>query len=123
MAKASIDLASARKELEAQLVRLDHELEELEKGRDAAREGKDEYSGYGNHIAEAATETSEAERDLAVIDNLEQLRTAVKSAIGRVEGGTYGVCETCGNPIPPERLEALPHASQCVSCKSKEHAH
>ncbi|HEV3231942.1 MAG TPA: TraR/DksA C4-type zinc finger protein [Candidatus Dormibacteraeota bacterium] len=114
----SVDLAQTRADLEARLARLDDELGNLEKGREAARQGKDEYSGYGNHIAEAATETFEAERDLSLIDNLEHMRAQVREALRRVEDGAYGLCQTCGKVIPAERLEALPFATQCVVCKS-----
>ena len=124
MTEATVDLASARKELEAQLSRLDSELVELEKGRESARHnGKDEVAGYGNGVGEAATETFEAERDLALMDNLEQMRGHVREALVRLEDGSYGLCVSCGQAIPRERLEALPHASQCVACKSKDQHH
>ena len=123
MAEAIVDLVGARKELETQLKRLDSELGELAKVRESARHDKDETAGYGNGVGEAASETSEAERDVALIDNLEQMRSHVTEALTRIDDGSYGSCVTCGNPIPPERLEALPHASQCVACKSKEQHH
>lgn len=123
MAEAFVDLVSARKDLDAQLMRLDHEILELEKARENTRHDKDETAGYGNGVGEAASETSEAERDLALIDNLQQMRDHVRDAIVRVQDGSYGRCITCGHPIPLERLEAIPHASQCVSCKSKEQHH
>src|ERR1700730_17878849 len=96
---------------------------ELHRARENTRHDKDETAGYGNGVGEAASETSEAERDLALIDNLEQMRDHVREAIVRVDDGTYGRCLTYGQAIPPERLEAIPHASQCVSCKSKEQHH
>jgi DnaK suppressor protein len=108
-----------RRELQDQLHRLDGELSALEKVRADARQDKDEYAGYGNHVAEAATETFEAERDLSLIDNLEHMRDQIRAALRRVEDGSYGLCQTCANPIPAERLEALPFADQCVSCKSR----
>jgi DnaK suppressor protein len=123
VAGSTLDLGSARKELETHLGRLNGELAELEKARLKAREVKDEYAGYGNHVGEAATETFEAERDLALIDKLEGMRSQVNAALERIEQGTYGDCITCGQPIPRERLEALPFAGQCVSCKSKEQSH
>jgi DnaK suppressor protein len=123
MAEAGIDLSVMRHELESHLTRLNGELASLEKDREHARQDKDEYAGYGNHVAEAATETFEAERDRALIDKLEQMRTQVESALQRVDEGTYGRCQTCGNEIPKERLEALPFATQCVSCKSRENSH
>ena len=91
--------------------------------REKAREVKDEYAGYGNGVGEAATETFEQERDLALIDKLEQMRQQVTDALVRVEDGSYGVCVNCGQSIPRERLEALPFAALCVSCKSKEQSH
>ena len=54
------------------------------------------------------------------MDHLEHVRGQVKVALDRLDDGTYGTCETCGQAIPRERLEALPFAGQCVSCKSKE---
>ena len=123
MAKAVVDTEHARQELDAQLTRLDGELVELEKAREASRREKDEYAGYGNHVGEAASETSQAERDMALIDNLEQRREHVKAALLRLDDGTYGDCVTCGEPIAAERLEALPFAEQCVDCKSKTNNH
>ncbi|MFY9614545.1 MAG: TraR/DksA C4-type zinc finger protein [Candidatus Dormiibacterota bacterium] len=123
MSNAAVDTVRARQELVSHLSRLDGELNELEKAREASRQEKDEYAGYGNHVGEAASETSETERNLAVIDQLEHMREAVKLALVRLDDGTYGQCVTCGQPIPAERLEALPFAEQCVSCKSKENHH
>jgi RNA polymerase-binding protein DksA len=42
---------------------------------------------------------------------------AIDAALGRVEAGTYGTCESCGREISPERLEAYPWASLCIDCK------
>ena len=123
MSNAAVDTERARQELEAHMTRLDGELAELEKARQAARQEKDEYAGYGNHVGEAASETSEAERNLALIDNIEQMREHVQAALKRLDDSTYGLCVSCGQPIPSERLEALPFAEQCVSCKSKENHH
>ena len=120
MAELSLDTDAARQGLQAHLTRVDHELGELEKVRQSAREGKDETAGYGNGVGEAATETSAAERDRALIENLEHVRGQVQEALKRLEDGSYGTCSSCGQPIPRERLEALPFAAQCVSCKSKE---
>ncbi len=123
MSNAAVDTEHARQELDAHLTRLAGELAELEKAREASRQEKDEYAGYGNQVGEAASETSEAERNLALIDNLEQMREHIERALKRIDDGTYGLCVTCGKLIPAERLEALPFAEQCVSCKSKENHH
>ena len=41
----------------------------------------------------------------------------IDSALGRLENGHYGVCMSCGNKIPPERLKAIPYAILCIDCK------
>jgi DnaK suppressor protein len=41
----------------------------------------------------------------------------VEQALERMEAGTYGLCERCGQPIGDERLEALPAARLCMTCK------
>ncbi|GGE99151.1 TraR/DksA family transcriptional regulator [Mycetocola zhadangensis] len=40
----------------------------------------------------------------------------IRSALGRLDAGTYGRCVSCGDPIPAARLEAVPHAAACVKC-------
>lgn len=44
--------------------------------------------------------------------------TQIESALARIADGTYGECVTCGGEIPPARLEAVPHAAQCIKCAS-----
>jgi DnaK suppressor protein len=41
-------------------------------------------------------------------------------ALARIEDGTYGICESCGNPIGKARLQAFPRATLCVTCKQRE---
>ncbi|TAL16310.1 MAG: DNA-binding protein, partial [Frankiales bacterium] len=44
----------------------------------------------------------------------------VERALARLDEGTYGRCENCGNPIPKARLQAFPRATLCVACKQRE---
>jgi DnaK suppressor protein len=44
----------------------------------------------------------------------------IDAALARMDAGTYGLCESCGIPIPVERLEAIPHARFCVRCAARE---
>ena len=48
--------------------------------------------------------------------NEEQLLEDVEAALERIEAGTYGNCELCGQEIPVERLDALPQAATCIRC-------
>ena len=70
-------------------------------------------------FADAAQTTSERARVLSLAEGLQQRLEEVQAALTRIEGGTYGKCEGCGNDIAPERLEAIPAAKLCIACKSK----
>ncbi|MFI5267182.1 MAG: TraR/DksA family transcriptional regulator [Chloroflexota bacterium] len=74
---------------------------------------------YGNHPADEGGETSEKEKSLAIQGNLEVILDEVDHALHKLEAGTYGRCDECGNDIPYERLEVRPQATLCVDCKSK----
>jgi DnaK suppressor protein len=64
--------------------------------------------------------TSSVDRELDLILSGQALATIteIDLALAKINSGTYGICELCGKEIPEPRLEALPHASLCVSCKS-----
>ena len=46
----------------------------------------------------------------------------IKQALERIENGTYGICESCGEEISVKRLKARPVTTQCIECKAKEEA-
>jgi len=72
----------------------------------------DEEGGEGN--------TSNVEREVDLVLSA-QARAAVDEidrALAKIDGGNYGICEKCGQPIPKARLKALPYAALCVQCKS-----
>ena len=71
---------------------------------------------YGSQAA-AATQVTEQQRDLALRGHAAQHLNAVESAISRLEQGTFGLCRRCAQPIPDERLEAIPWAAFCVACQ------
>jgi RNA polymerase-binding transcription factor len=63
--------------------------------------------------------TQERSRLIAVVETLRANLNDVERALERIDDGTYGVCERCGNPIDPDRLEARPWALLCMDCKRK----
>lgn len=73
--------------------------------------------GYGNHMADDATEAFEQAKDLALRTNAEQLLARVTDALERFDRGVYGTCERCGATIDPARLKALPYATLCLRCQ------
>ena len=66
----------------------------------------------------------EADRNfmLRIRDREHKLIKKIKKALERIDNGTFGICESCGEEIGIERLKARPVTSQCIECKSKEEA-
>lgn len=73
-------------------------------------------SSDDEHDPEGATIAFERAQTLAVADQLRGQLVDLDAAQVRIEDGTYGICEVCGRPIAPGRLEARPTAIRCVSC-------
>jgi DnaK suppressor protein len=67
---------------------------------------------------EGGTANVDRELDLHLSAQAHAAVEEIDAAMAKIAAGTYGACESCGSPIPMARLEALPHARLCVSCKS-----
>ena len=76
--------------------------------------------GAGDDQADAGSKTFEREQELSIANNRRDLMTQVERALERIDSGTYGRCESCGEPIPKPRLQAFPSATLCVRCKQRE---
>lgn len=110
----------ARQRLEGEHSRLKLELEHLlDSGAVSGQVVGGDHAGYGNHMADDASEIYEQEKNLALQRNMQELLDKVERALHKLDLGTYGVCETCGVIIDPARLEALPYAAHCLPCKQK----
>jgi DnaK suppressor protein len=107
------DLESIRRELERQQEDLRHELEQYGAALDADEVAFDADAGFSDR----SHSTEERSRVMAVVRALRSNLHDVERAITKMEGGTYGMCERCGKPIAPERLEAIPWAILCIDCK------
>jgi DnaK suppressor protein len=81
--------------------------------------GRREGSLYSEQ-GELATEIVEAERGLILEKRVRDQLAEVEHALHKFDQGTYGLCDICGRPIEPARLEALPHANLCLSCKARQ---
>ncbi|MSP14228.1 MAG: hypothetical protein EXR62_14890 [Chloroflexi bacterium] len=98
------------------------DVELLEKERRETQEELERLRGYLAIEVEGADDevdldVYEREKTLSLIQNLELKLQEVDNAITLAHKGTYGICERCGKPIDPARLEALPEASLCFVCK------
>lgn len=109
-----------RARLEADLTRLEEDIAEIDKDeRDSLSEASGE-NAYRDHMADQGSATFERELDLTFEENERDACEDVRSALKRMDAGTYGVCQRCGAEIPTARLEAVPTASLCIQCKEAE---
>jgi RNA polymerase-binding transcription factor DksA len=67
-----------------------------------------------NHLGDTASATFDRELDEGLQEGAQQTLDAIDAALKRIQDGTYGICEVGGEPIPPERLRAIPWARTCV---------
>ncbi len=107
-----------RSRLESEQKRLVEQLEQLQAGVRPPGERR-EGSPFGKR-EEEATESLELEKRLALEKRVKDQLAAVEHALHKFEEETYGLCEGCGQPIDPDRLEALPQANLCLSCKAHQ---
>ena len=107
-------LDDARARLEAEKEAVDKQL--LDHGVEL--EG-DESINVEDHegFADSAQVTAERSQQITLVEQLRVRRSDILDALEKIEAGTYGKCENCGQDIPAERLEAVPAATLCVACK------
>jgi len=96
-------------------------LEKLEQLRALGQPSAERKEGspFGKR-EEEADEASELEKRLVLVQRLEESLNEVEHALQKYEAGTYGLCDSCGQLIERARLEAIPQASLCLSCKAQQ---
>lgn len=109
---------AVRAELEADLVRLKGELDQSARElQDLLRDGVD---GAGNDQADVGSKGLERDAEMSLAANQRELLLQTEKALDRLEKGSYGQCEICGEPIGKNRLMAFPRATLCMTCKQRE---
>ena len=112
------ELAELRGELEADVVHLRKEIHDAEQEIvGLLRDGGD---GAGNDQADVGSTTLERDHEMSLANNARDMLDQIERALAKIDDGTYGVCESCGNAIGKGRLQAFPRATLCVSCKERE---
>ena len=104
-----------RELLETEHKRLANELQQTQDNASSAEERR-EGSPFGKKD-ETAAERFELDKRLALVQHIREQLTDVEYALEKLDKGTYGLCDSCGKPIPLARLEALPQANFCLDCK------
>lgn len=114
----SEESAEIRRELEADLLRLRKELDLSAKElQDLLRDGVD---GAGNDQADVGSKGLERDAEMSLAANQRELLMQTERALQRLDQGTYGSCEVCGEAIGKLRLQAFPRATLCKECKQRE---
>lgn len=106
-------LEEIRKYLEEERVHLSQELKVAEKQRN-----KIERYYLPREKTEAATQILERNQQFVLTERLAGQLAEIERALEKLINGTYGLCDFCGQPILPARLEIMPQATLCVICKA-----
>jgi RNA polymerase-binding protein DksA len=112
------EVAEARTELESDEARLRGELDASEQALVGLM--RDSGDGAGDDQADTGTKNITREHELALAANAREMLEQTERALDRLDAGTYGLCESCGNPIGKARMQAFPRATLCVECKQKQ---
>jgi RNA polymerase-binding transcription factor len=116
----SVDTKHLRSKLEEERARVVGALEHLRSENSGSMDDEVDESHSDNHLAETASATVGREIDYSLEENEARVLAAIDAALGRIDDGTYGKCERCGNEIEAERLEALPWATLCIDDKRRD---
>jgi DnaK suppressor protein len=116
---SKVDVNKMKKRILTEKERLEGERDRLREGGGAAAEVGELGDYDANHPGDAATELFERGKDMALDSVLQGQLVQIDEALARIEAGTYGTCERCGNAIPAARLEALPQATLCIDCQAR----
>lgn len=112
------EVDEARDELTGEVLRLRAELDASEVAISGLM--RDSGDGAGDDQADTGTKNITRESELALAANATSMLEQTERALERLEAGTYGLCENCGQPIGKARMQAFPRATLCVDCKQKQ---
>ena len=105
------DLFADRERLRSELNLAEHEVHDLM---------HDAGDGAGNDPADVGSTTFERDHEMSLANNARAMLAQTERALERIEDGSYGLCESCGEPIGKMRVMAFPRATLCLSCKQRE---
>ena len=110
-----LDLTTIRRELEARRQSTLERIASL-----AERPELGEAQGFGKRIGDGTTEAITRLTEIGVGRSLEAGLERTERALAKLDAGTYGICDRCGQPIAERRLEAMPDSVLCVRCAAAE---
>jgi DnaK suppressor protein len=115
-----MDKATASRRLEEERTRLQGISDGLQREQDeGSSETGGELSSVDQHPGDSGTETFEMEKNVSLLEQVDDELQEIEAAAQRLERGTYGTCQACGRPIGTARLEAMPATRFCVEDQAK----
>jgi RNA polymerase-binding transcription factor DksA len=115
-----MDKATASRRLEEERTRLQGIRDGLQREQDeGSSETGGELSSVDQHPGDSGTETFEMEKNVSLLEQVDDELQEIGTAFQRLERGTYGTCQACGKPIGDARLEAMPATRFCVEDQAK----
>lgn len=84
------------------------------------KEQTGDLSSFASHPADMGTDTMEREKNFQLASKEGRFLYHIEEALRRVQSGNFGSCRECGKEISRPRLEAVPHATLCIDCKTAE---
>lgn len=84
-----------------------------------AKESSGDLSSYAYHQADQGSDTNLMEQTVMMMEQERDKIRELNDALKRIYEGTYGLCEMCGENISEVRLDMIPQATYCISCKEK----
>jgi DnaK suppressor protein len=112
------ELDEVKDELRADVIRLQEELDLA--GRELDDLMRDAGDGAGHDQADVGSTTFERDHEMSLANNARDMLMQTLHALERIDNGSYGICESCGQPIGKNRLMAFPRATLCLPCKQRE---
>jgi len=113
-----MDIQSMKLRLEAKRDELQSNISRLTEAHPAPTDPIEANEGP-NDFEDQAVDFLEIQKEQSLLVNEQSLMAEVIQALKRIDGGTYGLCVVCGNPIPEKRLEAIPWAARDVKCEQE----
>ncbi len=89
----------------------------------SAKDDSGDLSGYGQHMADAGTDTFDRDFALSLVSGEQEALAEIEAAIKRIHDGTYGICEGTQKPIAKERLLAVPFTRYSAEAKKEVERH
>ena len=112
-----------RKSIESKLENVQHDMVDIKDNLHKTTSGSislSQDSVYSVHMADAGTDSYEREKGFHFMNRESNYYKHLTRALGRINDGTFGICQICDELIPEERMMEVPNATKCVKCKENQ---